>query len=94
MKFLRDLTLGHYYPTSSPIHTLDPRVKLIGLCLAGFTLFTLDKLLGLAFFFLGSIWLIHLAHLPLATVLRGLRPFAWLFVLTACLQLFFTSGRP
>ena len=94
MKFLRDLTLGHYYPTSSPIHTLDPRIKLIGLCFAGITLFALDKLLGLALFFLGSLWLIHLAHLPLATVLKGLRPFAWLFVLTACLQLFFTSGRP
>jgi energy-coupling factor transport system permease protein len=66
----------------------------MGLCFAGFTLFALDKLLGLALFFLGSLWLIHLAHLPLATVLRGLRPFVWLFVLTACLQLFFTAGRP
>lgn len=94
MKFLRDLTLGHYYPMNSPVHALDPRIKLIGLCFAGITLFALDKLPGLGLFFLASLWLIRLAHLPLATVLRGLRPFVWLFVLTACLQLFFTSGRP
>jgi energy-coupling factor transport system permease protein len=27
-------------------------------------------------------------------VIRGLRPFAGLFILTACLQLFFTAGKP
>lgn len=94
MKFLRDLTLGHYYPTDSAIHSLDPRVKLIGLFLSGITLFTLDKLWGLALFFLAALWLTRCSHLPLTTVLRGLRPFGWLFLLTACLQLFFTSGQP
>ena len=27
---LKDITLGQYYPTESPIHKLDPRVKLFG----------------------------------------------------------------
>ncbi|MGD8371095.1 MAG: energy-coupling factor transporter transmembrane component T [Syntrophobacterales bacterium] len=94
MKFLQDLTLGHYYPTTSSIHSLDPRVKLIGLLLTAVTLFALDTLVGLALFFIASLWLIHRAHLPLLTVIRGLRPFAWLFIFTACLQLFFTSGQP
>ena len=94
MKFLQDLTLGHYYPTTSAIHSLDPRVKVVGLLLIGITLFALDKLWGLALSSLASLWLIRRAQLPLATVLRGLRPFAWLFVLTACLQMFFTAGKP
>ena len=94
MKFLQDLALGHYYPTNSAIHSLDPRVKLIGMLCFGLTLFVLDKLWGLALFFLTSLWLIRRAHLPIVTVLRGLRPFAWLFLLTACLQLFFTAGQP
>ena len=94
MKFFRDLTLGHYYPTESTIHSLDPRVKLLGLFLSGITLFSLDRLWGLAIFFLAALWLIRCSHLPLIIVLRGLRPFAWLFLLTACLQLFFTSGHP
>ena len=94
MKLLQDLTLGHYYPAESAIHSLDPRVKLLGLFLSGITLFSLDKLWGLAIFFLAALWLIRRSHLPLTNVLRGLRPFGWLFLLTACLQLFFTSGRP
>ena len=94
MKFLQHLTLGHYYPTESAIHSLDPRVKLLGLFLSGITLFSLDRLWGLALFFLAALWLIRCSHLPLTTVLRGLRPFGWLFLLTACLQLFFTSGQP
>jgi energy-coupling factor transport system permease protein len=89
MKFLRDLT-----PTTSSIHSLDRRVKLLGLLLTAVTLFSLDKLWGFALFFLASLWLIQRANLPLTAVLRGLRPFAWLFLLTACLQLFFTPGQP
>jgi len=94
MKFLRDLTLGHYYPTESAIHSLDPRVKLLGLFLSGITLFSLDRLWGLAIFFVAALWLIRFSHLPLNNVIRGLRPFGWLFLLTACLQLFFTPGQP
>ena len=94
MRLLRDLTLGHYYPTTSPVHSLDPRVKLIGMFCCGVTIFATDNLWGLALFFLASLCLIWRAHLPISTVFRGLRPFGWLFLLTACLQLFFTAGRP
>ena len=27
---MTDVTLGQYYPADSPLHRLDPRVKLIG----------------------------------------------------------------
>lgn len=94
MTFLRDLTLGHYYPTSSSIHSLDPRIKLFGLLLSAVTLFALDKIWGLVLFFLASLWVTFRAQLPLVVVLRGLRPFTSLFLLTAVLQLFFTAGKP
>lgn len=94
MKFLRDLTLGHYYPIRSSIHSLDPRVKLIGLLLSALTLFALKDIWGIALFLLASLWLIRCARLPVTVVLRGLRPFSWLFFLTGCLQLFFTEGQP
>lgn len=94
MKFLRDLTLGQYYPTSSSIHALDPRVKIIALVMTTITLFALREIWGLGLFFLASLLLIRFAHLPLRTVLRGLRPFSVLFLTTALLQLFFTPGLP
>jgi energy-coupling factor transport system permease protein len=94
MNLLRNLTLGHYYPIPSAVHALDPRVKLIGLLLGAITLFALDRVRALVLFSLASVPLIRLGKLPLGTVVRGLRPFAGLFLLTACLQLFFTAGEP
>ena len=68
MKFLQDLTLGHYYPTESTIHSLDPRVKLLGLFLVGITLFSLKKPWGLAIFFVAALGLIRFSRLPLTTI--------------------------
>lgn len=34
-EMIRDITIGQYYPQSSVIHRLDPRVKLLGtVCLS------------------------------------------------------------
>jgi energy-coupling factor transport system permease protein len=93
MKFLSDITLGTYYPGTSSIHSLDPRVKLAGLLVSAVTLLTLQNLWGLVLFALASLWLVQMARLPLRLVIGGLRPFAGLLVLTACLQILFTGGH-
>ena len=54
---LKDITLGQYFPGSSPIHRLDPRAKLIGL------------ILYIVALFLANQWLTYLiAFLVLAVV--------------------------
>jgi energy-coupling factor transport system permease protein len=93
MKFLQDLTLGHYYPTGSPVHGLDPRVKFLALVMSAVTLLSMQSLWGLLFFFGASLGITRLARLPLSKVLRGLRPFAILLLLTVCLQVFLTDGE-
>jgi len=93
MKFLQDLTLGHYYPAASPVHVLDPRVKFFALFMSAITLLSMQSLWGLLFFFGASLAIAHLARLPLRKVLRGLRPFTTLLLLTVCLQIFLTEGE-
>lgn len=39
---IRDITIGQYYAAKSPIHRLDPRVKLAGTMLYIISLFTAD----------------------------------------------------
>ena len=39
---IRDITIGQYYPVDSPIHRLDPRVKLAGTMLFLISLFVLQ----------------------------------------------------
>ena len=93
MKFLQDLTLGHYYPVASPVHALDPRVKFFALFMSAITLLTMQGLGGLPLFFGAALAIARLARLPLRKVLRGLRPFTTLLLLTVCLQIFLTEGE-
>jgi energy-coupling factor transport system permease protein len=93
MKFLQDLTLGHYHPATSPIHALDPRMKLFTLLLVAVTLFALHSPWGLLPFLFASLVIARLARVPLSKLIRGLRPFAALFLFTVCLQLFLTEGE-
>jgi energy-coupling factor transport system permease protein len=93
MKFLQDLTLGQYYPAASPVHSLDPRVKFLAFFTSAITLLSMQGLWGLLFFFGASLGIARLARLPLRKVLRGLRPFTVLLLLTVCLQVFLTEGE-
>ena len=52
---LRDITLGQYYPGNSPVHKLDPRVKLFGALVYIVSLFVFRGILG---FLLATVFLI------------------------------------
>ena len=43
---IRDITLGQYYASDSPIHRLDPRVKIIATLLFIIELFIVDNFIG------------------------------------------------
>ena len=89
---LKDLTLGQYYPAESPIHRLDPRVKLAGTLVFIITLF-----------FGQSVWLylsatvyltvmIRLSKVPVRYIVRGLKTIVMLILLSALFNLFLTPG--
>jgi len=92
MAFVNDITLGQYYPAVSFVHRLDPRTKLIAVInLMTGLLITFEP--ALLFGFLGlTILIVVCSRLPVALVLRNLRPFIWLFFLTILVHLFWTQG--
>ena len=45
---IRDITIGQYYPADSPLHKLDPRVKLFATVAYVIALFTFKGIVGLA----------------------------------------------
>ena len=93
MAFLTDISLGQYYPGDSFVHRLDPRTKLISiLCFMTALLLSLEPLVLIGFAILTMI-IIKSSQLPVALVLRNIRPFIWLFFLTVVVHLFWTSGR-
>jgi len=90
---LKDFTLGQYYVTTSPIHGLDSRTKLIGLLLYTIALFFINNLLGYLIAATLAIILILLSKVPVILLLRSIRPIMIILIFTAVVHLFFTSGQ-
>ncbi len=89
---LKDITIGQYYPSDSPIHRLDPRTKLMITFLYIIIIFFVQHFAGYLFVFLFLALVIVLSGLPLKYILKGLKPLLFIIVLTFCINLFFTSG--
>ncbi len=87
------MILGQYVPLDSPIHNLNPTLKLL-LLLGVMTTLLLLKL-PQQFAALGGLWLVTVlsARLSPGFVLRGLRPIFFLLVLTFVLHTFLTEGE-
>lgn len=89
---LRDITIGQYYPVDSPLHRLDPRMKLI-LTIAYIVALFLPKTwvgLGVVVALLaGALWM---GHIPARMLWKSVRPILFVVAFTALLNLFYTSG--
>ncbi|MDD6790429.1 MAG: energy-coupling factor transporter transmembrane component T [Lachnospira sp.] len=89
---LKDLTLGQYYPEESPIHRLDPRVKLAGTLVFIITLFFGQSVWLYLGAFLYLLIVIRLSRVPLRYIVRGLKTIVVLILLSALFNLFLTPG--
>lgn len=90
MAFLGDITLGQYVATGSLVHRLDPRTKFFSVFILMLTVLISRSF---AFYFALTVFIgvvILLSRLPVSFVLKNLRPFLWLMLLTLCLHMFFT----
>ena len=88
----RDITIGQFYPVTSIINKLDPRVKLCGVIVYIASVFIINNIFGLIFIIASLGVLIYLSKVPLRYILKGLR-FVWFLVIIAIVfNLFFSEG--
>ncbi len=88
---LKDITLGQYFPGSSPLHKLDPRMKLIITLLYIVTVFFANHLITVAIITLAAFLLVPLGKIPMKTVLKSLKPLRWIILFTTVLNLFWVK---
>ena len=91
---LKDITLGQFFPGFSPVHRLDPRIKLILTVAYVVMLFLANNLVGLAFGILFFLSAYFLARIPLKMMLKGLKPVLPIILFTSVLNMFFITGDP
>lgn len=84
-------SIGQYYSTDSPIHRLDPRVKLVGTIVYMVSCFFVSSAasLLLASAFVGAV--VALAHVPVKRLLSQIKPIALFLVITSFINLFFVQ---
>ena len=93
MPILGDIALGKYVPGTSVLHRLDPRTKLLAVLLwmtAALASHDVPPVLAFCTFIVATA---YLSRLPPVLLLRNLRSFLWLLVITALLHALMTPGR-
>ena len=90
---MKDFSFGQYYPTSSVIHKLDPRVKILSVILYVVAVFLVKQ-----FYFLGFLACLLfltlvtiLAKIPLVKLLKSIKAILFFIILSAIIQLFFNQ---
>lgn len=87
---LKDITLGQFFPGSSPIHRLDPRTKLILLVVYIVALFLAKSWVSYGVMLAFLLVVIKISAIPPKSIVRGMKPVVMILVFTGVLNLFFT----
>ncbi len=89
---IRDITIGQYFPRRSPIHRLDPRIKILLTIAYIVMLFVAQGILSFVIA-IGLLFLLYpLAQIPVRIILKSLKPVLPLILFTSLLNIFFVQG--
>ena len=89
---IRDITLGQYYPGTTIIHKLDPRVKIIATLVFIVMIFVIKSFEGFAFAAIVLAAVIAVSRVPIGFIMKGLKPVFIIILLTFVLNLFMYDG--
>lgn len=90
---INDITLGQFFPVDSPIHRLDPRVKILSSLCFIVAVFFANGLSGYVFVAAFTFAVILLSKVPVRLYLKGLKPLIFIIVFTSAINLFMTDGE-
>lgn len=88
---LRDITIGQYFPGNSPIHRLDPRMKLVLTVVYVVMLFIADNGWALLVGALFAAVLYPMSRIPVKMIAKSLKPILPIILFTAVLNMFFVE---
>lgn len=87
------VSLGQYFPADSPLHSLDPRIKIILTIFYIVSIFMVDSFWAYIFFFAMIVLLVPLGKLPAKRLIKGLRPILMVLAFSFLLNALVTPGK-
>lgn len=85
----KDIVFGQYYPASSFIHKLDPRLKLFAVLVFIVSVFLCDIFYAYAACYAFLLIVILVSRVPILSVLKTIKAVLFIVFLTAVLNIFF-----
>lgn len=90
---MKNVALGQYYPARSPLHKLDPRIKLVLAVLYIVAAFLCKNLLGFGFLVASALLMITVSRVPLKMVFKSLRLIVFVLIFTVAINIFMTKEQ-
>ena len=89
---MKNITLGQYYAVDSPIHRLDPRIKIVLAIFYIVIVFLCSNVLSMALLLISALALVLLSRIPIKIVLKSIKPILFIIAFTAIINIFWTTG--
>ena len=89
---LKDITIGQHFPGNSPVHRLDPRIKILITIAYVVFLFLSTNTVGLVLSGALIFILYGVAKIPMKLLKKSLKPILPIILFTVVLNLFFITG--
>lgn len=89
---MKNITLGQYYAVNSPIHRLDPRIKIIVAILYIVIVFLASNIVSMALLLASALALILMSNIPIKIVLKSVKMIVFIIAFTAIINIFWTEG--
>ncbi|MDE5548558.1 MAG: energy-coupling factor transporter transmembrane protein EcfT [Clostridia bacterium] len=90
---MKDVSFGQYYPVSSFVHRLDPRLKILFLIAFITAIFLATSFYGLAICAGVLLFIILFSRVPIGKVFRAIRGILFIVIFTSVLNIFFYRGE-
>ena len=89
---ITDITIGQYFPSDSPLHRLDARVKLVITLLYIVSLFLIKSFIGYAFVIIALAIVIKVSKVTFKFMVKGLKSLVFIIIFTALINVFTVKG--
>lgn len=90
---MKDITIGQYIPGKTPVHNLDPRIKIIITFIFITVLFLVKNFLGYVYVLGFMALAVLLSQISVKYLFKGLKPLIFIILLTVFLNMFMVEGK-
>ncbi len=90
---MKSFTFGQYYRVESPIHSLDPRIKIIIVIFYIVAAFVCNNIIGFGLLLLSVPVIVLLSRMKLSLVFSSVKPLLYVFIFSFILNVFLTKGE-